>query len=97
MKTLLRQNMEMPPISPQLQSIQDDIKQVQGSGATNLFASWTFDVDLVTRRIRKDILQDWNLFVRENPRVIAGLQSQDVRSMEDVRALIESFLDGFEA
>lgn len=96
MPTFYRQNMEMPPISPHLQSIQDDIKQLQDSGAMKLFPSWTYDVDLVTRRIRKDILEDWNLFVKENPRVIAGLRSQDVRSKEDVRALIESFLVGFE-
>lgn len=94
-ETSQRQKIGMPPTSLDWQGIHDDIRQLQDkmSIRQHIFVYLT---DLVTRRIRQDILGNWNRFVEENPRVIAGLRSQEVRSTEEVRALIEGFLVGFE-
>ena len=50
---------------------------------------------LVTRRIRKDILGRWDNFVKNNPLPIADLQRNDLNDIEDIQALVESFVDGY--
>lgn len=51
---------------------------------------------LVTRRIREDILGQWDRFVEDNPQVVANLRAADARDNEGVRTLIHSFLDDFD-
>ena len=94
-ETSQRQKEGRPPTSLHWQSIRDDIRQLQDKTAARL-PVWADHIDPVTRRIRQDILENWNRFIEKNPRVIAGLRSQEVRSTEDVRALVEGFLVGFE-
>jgi hypothetical protein len=77
------------------QKLQRSFKKVHDGGATSACSLPRCD-HFVTRRIREEILGRWDHFVKDNPQTVADLQRDGVNDIEALRALVESFVDGFE-
>ena len=83
----------------QFQEIQTMFKEVHTTGYPGAGPSgrgYPRSDQFITQKIREEVLGRWEQFVEENPQTIADLQSENVNDTDGVRALVESFLDGFE-